>query len=178
MGDQRIIQEASMNLVVDDRWRVCASHSLDVPLSPGAVWGQMRDLRHFITIDPLHARVRFTDGAPGSVPRRGTRLLIEHRLAGVGPDRVGRVLWWEEGRGYAVSDLSKRGVRVGFPHICRYEVAQRPDGGARLSITARGRWTATWLPRPIVKLWLAWVMFNTGWRLSAHFSALEKQQRD
>ena len=47
-----------MRIVVDTRWRVDATAWLDVPLGASAVWGQMRDIQRFLTLDPLHKRVR------------------------------------------------------------------------------------------------------------------------
>ncbi len=52
-----------MRIVVDDRWRVDATACLDVPLSASAVWGQMRDFQRFLTLDPLHRRVRVAGAA-------------------------------------------------------------------------------------------------------------------
>ena len=171
-----------MTIVVDDRWRVDATACLDVPLRASAVWGQMRDLRHFLTIDPLHRRVRIAGaapptrrgagvaedpGAPGATGATGapipvgTALVIEHRLFGIGVNRRSRLLRWREGSGFAVSDLSSRGDHAGFPHVCIYEVVPLGDRSARLTIAARGRWTATWMPRWLVRLWLAWVMAST-----------------
>lgn len=162
-----------MTIVVDDRWRVNATACLDVPLAALTVWGQMRDLRHFLTIDPLHRRVRIAGAAsptrrgtgvaedPGAPIPVGTPLVIEHRLFGIGVNRRSRLLQWREGRGFAVSDLSGRGDHVGFPHVCIYEVAPLGARSACLTIAARGRWTATWMPRWLVRLWLAWVMAST-----------------
>ena len=50
-----------MSIVVNARWRVDATAWLDVPLRASAVWGQMRDIQRFLTIDPLHRRVRVAD---------------------------------------------------------------------------------------------------------------------
>ena len=162
-----------MKLIVDNRWRVDASHVVDLPMSASAVWGQMRDLRRFITIDPLHQRVRVEQcTAARAIPRQGDALVIEHRLLGIGVDRISRVLRWREGRGYAVSDLSKRGVHVGFPHVCVYDVQPTGERTARLTIAARGRWTATFLPRALVKLWLWWIMRSTAARIEAELLSL------
>ena len=88
-------------------------------------------------------------------------------MFGLGPDRIGRVLKWQEGRGYVVSDLSSRGMRVGFPHVCSIDVAPLGEHTSRLTIGARGRWTATWWPRPLVRLWLWWVLRSTEGRVMA-----------
>ncbi len=159
---------------IDDRWYVDAS--IDVPLEMAAstAWGQMRDFQTFITIDPLHRRVRLVDrerllispaaSAIESSPR-GAQIVIEHRFCGIGPDRVGRIVHWREGRGFAFSDLSRRGERVGFPHVCGYELSAIDASRCTLTISARGRWTARWLPRFVAKYWLAWVLCETAGRV-------------
>lgn len=156
---------------IDARGRVDAAGSFDVPMPAAAVWSRMRDIEWFLTRDPLHVGVRVSRG-PGA-SRKGSRLVLRHRLLGIGPDRVGRILTWNEGRGYAISDLSRRGVRTGFPHICTYEVS--PLGGRRCRITlgARGLWTAKCVPRFMARLWLVWVIKATEahvmlglWRLA------------
>lgn len=165
-----------MRLIVDRLYRVDASCSLEVELPASAVWGQIRDVARFLSIDPLHARVR--PARRDEVPRRGAGrehrqdLIIEHRLLGVGPDRVGRVLAWREGVGYAVSDLSRRGFDRGFPHVCTYRIDAVSPRRSRLTIGARGRWTATWLPRWMVKAWLAWVLGATARHVSVELAAL------
>lgn len=164
-----------MPIAIDKSWRINASRTIDLPLSASMVWGQMRDLRRFITLDPLHARVVMQPAIihparpasaglaaqhcnqPRSCPL-GSALIIEHRCLGIGPDRIGRVLRWREGQGYAISDLSQLGVRVGFPHVCLYQLHPINDRACRLTVAARGRWTARWLPRCAVKLWLHWVL--------------------
>ena len=149
---------------IDHRWRVDAVSELTLPLPASAVWGQMRDLERFLTIDPLHARAQL-----GPPPRAGSpvgaALTLCHRVLGIGPDRLGRVLRWEEGRGFAVSDLSRRGPRRGFPHICTYRVDPAGERTCRVSVGAKGRWTATWLPRWAAKAWLRWVLLGTEARL-------------
>jgi hypothetical protein len=160
---------------VDSKWRVHAEVAVDLAMSAGAVWGQMRDLPRFLATDPLHAGIR-TDG-PGPGGWKGVPIVIEHRLAGVGPDRVGRVLTWEEGRGFSVSDLSRRGVRVGFPHVCGYEVEATP-GGSRVRVSARGVWTARFVPRWVVRAWLWWVMAGTGVAIRREFGAYGRWKRE
>lgn len=154
-----------MRLTIDERWRVHASSDIDLPLPVSVVWGQMRDLPRFLSLDPLHARVRIAGARVPGQGWVGVPLVIEHRLFGIGPDRRGRVLSWREGVGYAVSDLSKRGNRVGFPHVCVYELFERGRGTCLLRVSARGVWTARWTPRVLVKLWLWWVLFATEARV-------------
>lgn len=162
-----------MPIVVDRAWRVKASEQIELPMRASRAWGQMRDMREFLTIDPLHAKVRF-DPPEAHVPRVGTPIVIEHRFLGLGPDRIGRVLRWREGSGFVVSDLSRRGMKVGFPHICAYAVEPISDHRCRLTMTARGRWTATFLPRWVVRLWMWWVMSSTRQRITMHFMAMRQ----
>jgi hypothetical protein len=86
-------------------------------------------------------------------------------LFGIGPDRVGRVLVWEEGRRIVFSDLSARGVDRGFPHVCGCEIESTGSSTCRISFSARGKWTATWIPRWVIKLWILWVLLSTGNRV-------------
>lgn len=154
-----------MRISVDDRWRVHAEHAVRVPLSALTVWGQMRDVRRFLTADPLHCRVEALAGA-GAPLRQSTELRIHHRLLGFGVVRRGRICAWREGSGYAVSDLSMRGVRVGFPHVCTYRVEPLGPTASQMVLGARGVWTATWMPRWLVRAWLAWVLGATGMTVS------------
>ncbi len=153
--------------------------SLDMPAS--AVWGQMRDFRRFLTLDPLHSDVREFGRraiAPSNAANpKGTRLTIRHRLFGIEIDRVSKVLWWREGRGYAVSDLSRRGVRVGFPHVCRYEVEADGPYRSRLRVSATGKWTARWTPAWMVRVWMWWVMRATRARIEVELHTVEVMRR-
>jgi hypothetical protein len=161
---------------VDRRWRVQARAAVELPLPAPVVWGQMRDLARFLTVDPLHARVLV---APSADPGRGWRgipLVIEHRLAGFGPDRVGRVLTWHEGIGYSISDLSRRGPRCGFPHVCTYHL-QPSAAGCTLTVSARGLWTARFLPRWAVRLWLWWVLGSTTGHIRREMLAFARWRR-
>jgi hypothetical protein len=157
-----------VKLSISASWRVEAEGSVDIPLPAPVVWGQMRDYRGFLSLDPLHARIDVV--SEGEASPRGDRLLISHRLMGMGPNRSGRVLRWREGTGYAISDLSRRGNRSGFPHVCTYELRSLGPERSRLVIGARGRWTATRVPRWAAKVWLWWVLKGTQARISAELA--------
>ncbi len=147
-----------MRLTVDANRRVRVEGSVDVPLAADDVWRRMAHAEQFLCMDPLHREVRAVGGeriGPGSA------IVIKHRLLGVGPDRVGRMLRWREGRGYVFSDLSARGLRTGFPHVCSYDVAPLGPKASRVTIGARGRWTTAWTPRWLIKAWLWWVVRST-----------------
>jgi hypothetical protein len=152
-----------MHVQIDDRWRVNAAISFDLPISAPTLWGHMHEFQQFITHDPLHSRVliRGRRGTATLASPFGLELLISHRLLGVGPDRIGRIVRWREQQSFAFSDLSKRGTRVGFPHVCMYDIKSVSDDGCRLTFAARGRWTARWVPRLVVKVWLSWVLLET-----------------
>lgn len=166
-----------MSIVIRDCGRVRARCELRVPLPASAVWGQMRDFRRFLTLDPLHVRV---EEVRGSEPRgehwpRGAEFLIEHRLLGLGAVRRGRVLSWKEGRGFAISDLSNRGARKSFPHVCTYEVVPEGEHASRLILGAAGRWTARWVPRPLVRAWLWWVLKSTELHIQTELRAVSRR---
>ena len=156
-----------MNIHITDGWVVRAQGSVEVAAPASAVWGQMRDVDWFLTRDPLHARVQRTDGRDASASWERAEITISHRVMGLGPDRVGRVLAWKEGHGFAVSDLSRRGPGVGFPHVCAFRIQPRDERSCRVVVDIRGRWTARWMPRWTAKLWLRWVLSATESRLSA-----------
>jgi hypothetical protein len=140
----------------DGRVDCRAAIPLDLPAA--AAWGQVRDFARYASHDYFHADLR----VDGGVPRQGAALRLTHRHAGVRVERVGRICWWEEGVGWAFSDLSRRGPRHGFPHVLvvRVEAAGTGVGGASrcvLHVAVRGRWTAAWVPPALRRLWLAWV---------------------
>jgi hypothetical protein len=158
-----------MKIDINSAWRVHAAGSIDLLLPARTVWGQMRDVAGFLCIDPLHTRVLVEQGRHGAT-LLGSNVLIEHRVLGVGPDRLGRVLKFDEGRGFAVSDLSKRGVKVGFPHVCVYELEEIDATHSRIHVSARGKWTATWMPRWMVKAWLWWILRSTESMIEGYFA--------
>ncbi len=126
-----------------------------VPLSVPArgAWGQLRDFRRYASHDYFHADVRVA----GGVPRAGAALGLSHRFGFVRVERTGRILRWREGCGWAFSDLSRRGPRVGFPHVFTAHVESAGPARSVLHLTVRGRWTAAWVPLWARRLWLAWV---------------------
>ena len=160
---------------IDRNWRVRAQSVVEVPLPASAVWGQMRDVQRFLTLDPLHVRV--TPVGERSGGWAGQEIVISHRLLGIGPDRRGRVLRWREGRGYAISDLSRRGDVRGVPHVCTSQVeASGPERG-QMTIGARGVWTARWLPRWAGRMWIWWVLRATDVRVQREMRAFARWRR-
>jgi hypothetical protein len=165
-----------MQLTVDKSWRVRAAATIEAPMCATVVWGQMRDARRFLALDPLHRSIETPD-SDRPLLRRGDRLRIPHRLAGLGPDRIGRVLRWDEGTGYVISDLSRRGARAGFPHVCAYRLETINESRCRLIVEARGKWTMRWIPRPLVLAWLAWVLGSTRRRIELELATVMALRR-
>ena len=140
-------------VTVGKRGRVECFARVELPLSARQAWGQLRDFGRFAAQDFFHAKVRIA----GGVARTGAALEIPHHFGPFRVTRVGRILWWEEGCGYAFSDLSRRSARAAFPHAYRYELHPLDERRCRLEVSIRGRWTLRLLPRWAVRLWLAWV---------------------
>ena len=133
--------------------RVTCRAAIELPVGAAVVWGQLRDFRRFAAQDFFHAAVRVD--SPGV--RRGAALEIDHRFGPFRTTRVGRILQWRERRGYSFSDLSPRGPRSAFPHVYSYGLHPLGDGRCRIDILIAGLWTTTFIPRPLVRLWLRWV---------------------
>jgi hypothetical protein len=137
--------------------RVRLALELVVPRPRAEVWALVANAPRFLCIDPFHARVVVLDPPL----RPGASLALEHRAFGVRLWRFGRLLRWDEGRGYAFSDLSARGPRCGFPHVFFVTVTPAPGPAAAtvVRIEVRGRWTARWVP---VWLRISWLQFVAG----------------
>ncbi len=127
--------------------RVECTATIALPLSSTAAWGQLRHLPTSATHDPFHARV--TVGPDRS-------LVIEHRYVLFRTMRVGRVLWWREGTGFAFSDLCSRDAGAAFPHVLSYRLEPTGPATCRLHVRVGGRWTLPG-PRWVGHLWLRWV---------------------
>lgn len=122
-------------------------------LSTRDAWACVSNFEEIACLDFFHAGVELEP------PRAqaGASLRIRHHWCGVEFVRVGRILYWNEGRGYAFSDLSRRTPQLGFPHV--YHIGLNSDGGSRSTVTVRvrGRWTARALPRLLIRAWLGWI---------------------
>ena len=124
---------------------------LDVPAT--SVWGQLRDFRRYASHDYFHRDIRVAGGEV----RQGAAIRLSHAFAGFRVERVGRILVWREGHGFAFSDLSEKGPRVGFPHVLSVSVDALHDNQSIVHLRVRGRWTARWVPRFVRQIWLYWV---------------------
>ena len=143
-----------MTLVrIDRRGRVACTASVRIPARTSIAWAVLRDFRTFAAQDFFHRDVRVEGGRAC----RGARLTIPHEFGPFRVTRVGRILRWEDGRGYSFSDLSRAGPRAAFPHVYVYELEPLADDRCRLDIAIRGRWTTRFLPRWLARLWLKWV---------------------
>lgn len=136
------------------RGRVQCTAVMRVPLSSSMVWGQIRDFRTFASLEYFHAKIDIA----GDVPRAGAALEIAHRFLVFHVHRVGRICRWKEGDGFAFSDLSRRGLKSGFPHIFSYRIRPISPGACDVQIRVAGKWTASFVPRWLAWLWLRWIM--------------------
>ena len=141
------------NITVNQGWRVVCRAEFELPVSLPVAWGQLRDFRRFAAQDFFHAAVRVSPGGA----RAGAALEIDHRFGPFRTTRVGRILQWREDEGYSFSDLSANDARSAFPHTYTYRLRAAAPGRCTVEITIAGRWTTTWVPRPLVRLWLLWV---------------------
>jgi hypothetical protein len=132
--------------------RVLCEAAIELPLSMGAAWGQLRDFRNSARHDPFHSHICIE----GDVPRAGANLKIEHRYLFARTLRVGRILQWNERSGFAFSDLCERDFNRAFPHVLSYQLERRTETSCVLRIRVGGRWTAP-TPRWVGKVWLWWV---------------------
>jgi hypothetical protein len=166
----------------DDRTRirvtpdgaVCCEVAIPLPVPANSAWGQIRDFHRFASHDRFHTNLQVA----GGVPRGGAALRMGHRFGPVCIQRVGRILWWREGVGFAFSDLSLRGPRHGFPHVfvLRVDPGESPeDCVVRVRVT--GRWTADWMPLCVRRWWLAWVFAHVVWRTRADLFAFAAARR-
>jgi hypothetical protein len=133
--------------------RVTCRATFELPVPQSVAWGQLRDFRRFAAQDFFHHSVRTSPGGPCV----GASLELDHRFGPFRTTRVGRILQWRELHGYSFSDLSPRGPRRAFPHVYRYRLRPLSPDRCRVEVTVAGLWTTPLVPRPLVRLWLAWV---------------------
>lgn len=141
---------------LDRRWKVLLETTIDLPLPAATVWDQLADFRRFACMDLFHERVALSAPAPAA----GVSFALEHRFLGVRVTRTGRILRWQDGRGYAFSDLSTRNPTSGFPHIYSMDITPTGQRRCQLGLRVSGRWTARFLGRTITRIWLGWVFLK------------------
>lgn len=160
------------------RWGVTAQTRVVLNASVTEVWTVMQDLSRFISADPYHTRMTDAQGNKlDHIPPRGTAIRTGHGISVTFFDRVGTMIRVVPNQAIAFTDLSKRGRHVGFPHVYKYELKPLGEQTCELRLTARGRWSARWMPRALVHAWLWWVMAQANWSMRMHTTYEIKTQR-
>lgn len=135
--------------------RVRLGLQIATQLSAEDLWRRISDLPAFLTIDPFHERVVLMRPRPAA----GVQLVLDHNVFGVRLRRLGRILSWREGAGYSISDLSRRGGWVGFPHVFFFRIeadeTAAPQEKSLLHVEIRGKWTARMIPLWLARWWLS-----------------------
>lgn len=154
---------------LSSRWGVHAETTARIDAPADETWTVMQRFNRFIAADPYHTRVTDTQGNRlNALPPRGTRLRIGHGIGFTWFDRVGTLIRHKPGQCFAFTDLSPRGPNAGFPHVYKYTLTPISEQSCEIKLTVRGKWSARWLPRPIVYAWLWWVMAQADWSLRTH----------
>lgn len=146
--------------------RVRLAFQAELPVSVASAWDRLRDFERCACLDFFHRDVRL----PGP-PAPGMRFALPHQVLAVRLERLGEILRWREGRGWAFSDLSKRGPRHGFPHVFSVDLQPLGSGRCALSLRITGLWTARWWPRFVVRPWLRLNTVETGTALAREITA-------
>lgn len=154
---------------LSSRWAVNAETSVELDASAAEVWQVMQQFSRFIAADPYHTRVTDTQGKRlHTLPPRGTALRIGHGIGLTWFNRAGTLVRVVPNQCLAFTDLSQRGRAVGFPHVYKYQLTPINENACELKLVVCGRWSARWLPRPIVRAWLWWVLAQAKWSLRMH----------
>lgn len=148
--------------------RVDCRAVIALPMSAVTAWGQLRDFAKYASHDHFHAGFEVEGGRPLA----GARLRILHRYGPFRVHRVGRIVRWTEGEGYAFSDLSTAGPRRGFPHVLSYRLEAVDERRCRLHLRVGGRWTAP-VPRWAARAWLWWVFASVATRVENELVAFK-----
>jgi len=138
-----IKEEMLCESIVDDK--VDISLSIHVPLNRKRLWNIISNLEQFLIVDPLHKCVRIENEQ---------KIILEHEVLGYRFLRFGKILYWDEGYGYAFSDISSRGSNKGFPHVFYINITSENEETSKLNIRVRGKWTDKWIPKFLRNLWL------------------------
>jgi hypothetical protein len=141
-----------MTVRITSTRRVVCEAAIQLPITAGAAWGQLRDLRSSARHDPFHSRICIY----GDVPRAGAFLRIEHRYLLIRIVRIGRILKWRERSGFAFSDLCRTNSARAFPHVISYRVEPIDKASCVVHIKVGGRWTLPG-PRWMGRIWLWWI---------------------
>lgn len=151
------------------RWAVDARTSVQLDASVDEVWAVMQRFDRFIAADPYHTRATDTQGHRlDTLPPRGTAMHIGHGIGFTWFDRVGTLVRVVPDKAIAFTDRSKRGPNLGFPHLYHYTLTPLNEQTCELALAVRGRWSARWMPRSVVRAWLVWVLVQARWSLRMH----------
>jgi hypothetical protein len=141
-----------MTVRISSTKRVACRATIELPLSATSVWGQLRDFRSAAMHDAFHAEIQ----VEGGVPRSGARISLLHQHLFWRSTRIGRILLWQEGSGFAFSDLCETDRGKAFPHVVRYRLRPVSQDSCQLLIFVGGRWTHQ-SPNWMGRIWLWWV---------------------
>ncbi len=147
---------------LDRRWRVSLKIDVETPMPATEAWRQLTDLRRFACVDIFHRRLIWA----ARENKVGGTFFLEHKFLFWSVMRNGRVLTWREGSSYSFSDLSERDPQLGFPHVYCFRVEPLAGGCSRVTLQITGRWTAQWIPRPLVRIWFRWILLHTREKLA------------
>ena len=104
-------------------------------------------------VDPFHISIDLNE----SQIQQGTLFQLIHQAFGMRFHRVGRILKWQEGYGYAFSDLSPASPHGLFPHVFFVSVTPVAENVTCLKVQVRGKWMRKYAPRILIQLWLKYV---------------------
>lgn len=153
-------------VTVGRRGKVRARYSAELPLDAADAWRTLADFRRIVCLDAFHVSVDLH----GRELRAGVKFDLPHRALGRLFERRGRILLWEEGRGYTFSDLSAPDPQRVFPHVFALTVEASEHSSrqattattSQLRLEVRGRWIARWLPRSVTRAWIGWNVWSMG----------------
>lgn len=148
---------------LDRRGRVRAAYGADLPLSRRRAWRTLADFERIVCLDLFHRSVDLG----GRPPAPGVDFDLPHRAVLFELPRRGRILRWDEGAGYAFSDLRESG-RGFFPHVFVLALEDGPSSTCarcRLRLEIRGLWTTAWIPRWAGRAWIGWHLQAMGARI-------------
>lgn len=159
-----------LSIRITRSYRVSCVCRIDLPDSSDAVWQRLTPWTISSTWDPFHRRMIELDGAD----QIGGRIIIDHRFGPICLARTGHLLRLRPQQGFSFSDLSLKDNQKGFPHTYKYDLAPTTTGGTRLTVRVQGKWTLR-IGRPLVMLWLYWVMLQLRQKLKANLTQPPRQ---
>jgi len=138
-----IKEEVICKSIIDDKVEI--GLSINVPLNRKKLWNIISNLEKFLVVDPLHKRV---------IIGNDQEIILEHQVLWYRFLRIGKILYWDEGYGYAFSDISSRGSKKGFPHVFYINITSENEETSKLNIRVKGKWTEKLIPKVLKQLWV------------------------